>query len=59
MDDFLVFWMDDLIIYSQTKEEYLKHIHLVLEKFQEAGTKLKMSKWEVFKSEVEYLGHLV
>ena len=59
LDDFLVFWMDDLLIYSQTEEEHLKHIELVFEKFHEAGIKLKMSKCEFFKSEIEYLGHLV
>ena len=32
----LVFWMDDILIYSQTEEEHLKHVHLVFEKFQEA-----------------------
>ena len=30
-DDFLLFWMDDLLIYSWTEEEHLKHIHLVFE----------------------------
>ena len=43
LDEFLVFWMDDLLIYSQTEEECLKHLELVFEKFREAGIKLKMS----------------
>ena len=30
--DFLVFWMYDLLIYSQTEEEHLKHVQLVFEK---------------------------
>ena len=28
---FVVFWMDELLIYSQTTEEHLKHIQLVFE----------------------------
>ena len=44
LDDFLVFWMDDLLIYSKTDEEYLKHIQLIFEKFQEGRIKLKISK---------------
>ena len=32
LDDFLVFWMDDLLIYSQT-EEHLKNLQLVFENF--------------------------
>ena len=59
LDDFLVFWMDDLVIYSQTEGEHLKHIQLVFEKFHKAGIKLKMSKSEFFKNGIECLGHLV
>ena len=55
LDDFLVFWMDNLLMYSQTEEEHLKYKQLVFEKFQKAGIKLKMSKCEFFKSEIEYI----
>ena len=44
LDEFLVFWMDNLLIYSETKEDHLKHLELVFEKCREAGIKLKMSK---------------
>ena len=57
-DEYLVFWMDNLLICSQT-EEHLKHLELVFEKFREAIIKLKMSKCEFFMKEIEYLGHLV
>ena len=29
MDDCLVLWVDDLLIYSQTEEECLRHIKLI------------------------------
>ena len=51
--------MDNLLIYSQTEEEHLKHIQLVFEKFWEAGIKLMMSMHEFVKSQLEYSGHLV
>ena len=54
-----MFWMSDLLIYSQKEEEHLRHLELVFEKFREAGIKLKMSKGEFFKKEIEYLGPLV
>ena len=50
--------MDDLLIYSQT-EEHLKHLELIFLKFREVGIKLKMSKCEFFKNEIECLGHIV
>ena len=51
--------MDDLLTYSQTEEEHLEHIQLVFQKLQEAGIKLKVTKCEVFKSQIEYLGYLL
>ena len=59
LDNLLVLWMDDLLIYSQTAEENLKHIHLVFEKLWGTEIKLKMSRCEFLKSKIEYLGHLV
>ena len=49
--------MNGLLIYSQIKEEHLKLLELVFEKFKEASIKLKMSK--NFKKEIQYLRHLV
>ena len=44
LDQFLVFWIDDLLIYSQTEEEHLKYLELAFEKFRETSIQLKMSK---------------
>ena len=41
LDAFLVFQLDDLLIYSQTKEEHLKHTDLVLELFEKMESNLK------------------
>ena len=59
LDKFLVFWIDDLLIYRQTEEEHLKYLEYIFEKFREPSIKLKMSKCQLFKKEIEYLGHLV
>ena len=32
--EFLVFWMDDLLIYSQTEEQHLRHSELVFKKIK-------------------------
>ena len=50
LNEFLAFWKDDFLIYSQTEEEHLKHLELVFEKFREARIKLKMSKCKFFKT---------
>ena len=51
--------MDDIIIYGRTPEELLERLRLVLDKLRDAGLKLKPSKYVLFKTEIQYLGHLV
>ena len=55
----MLFYVDDLLIYSEMAEEHLKHLELVFQKFWESGLKLKLSECTFFKSQIEYLGHLI
>ena len=50
MEEFVLFYVDDLLMYSETEEEHLEHLRLVFQKFREAGLKLKLSKCSFFKS---------
>ena len=52
-------YLDDIIIFSRTPEEHLKHIEIIFQKLKVAGLKLKESKCDFFKSEIHYLGHLI
>ena len=49
-------YLDDIIIFSRTPEEHLKHIEIIFQKLKIAGLKLKESKCDFFKSEIHYLG---
>ena len=51
--------MDDLLIYSQTEKEHLKHLEVDFKKLREASIKLEVSKCEFLKKEIEHLWHLV
>ena len=57
--DFAMAYLDDIIIFSRTLEEHLKHIEIIFQKLKVAGLKLKESKCDFFKSEIHYLGHLI
>ena len=51
--------LDDVIIFSKTEEEHLERMRVVFDRFREHGLKLKPSKCEVFKTEINYLAHHV
>ena len=57
--DFAMAYLDDIIIFSKSKAEHLKHIEIIFQKLKEAGLKLKESKCDFFKKEILYLGHLI
>jgi hypothetical protein len=44
LDKFVVVFIDDILIYSKTEEEYEKHLRLVLQKLREHQLYAKFSK---------------
>ena len=54
-----IVYLDDIIIFSDTKEEHIKRLEAVFQKLMAAGLKLKPTKCFFFKDEIEYLGHVV
>ena len=54
-----IVYLDDIIIFSDTKEEHLKRLEAVFQKLHAAGLKWKPSKCFFFREEIEYLGHVV
>lgn len=57
--DFVAVYIDDFVVFSRTLGEHIDHLCKVIERLQEAGLKLKPSKCEFVREEVEYLGHLI
>ena len=54
-----IVYLDDIIIFSDTKKEHLERLEAVFQKLSAAGLKLKPSKCFFFREEIEYLGHVV
>ena len=54
---YCLIYLDDVIIFSKTEEEHLEQMRVVFDRFREHGLKLKPSKCEVFKTEINYLAH--
>ena len=56
---YALIYLDDIIVFSDTKEENVKWLVAVFERFKEHGLKLKPSKCHFFRKEINYLGHYV
>ena len=55
--NFMLAYLDDVIIFSETAEQHLKHIQIVLTRLKEAKLKLKKRNFSFVKKELIYLGH--
>ena len=56
---YCLIYLDDLIVFSQTKKEHLHQLCVVFDWLREYNLKLKPSKYSLFKEEINYLAHWV
>ena len=54
-----IIYLDDIIVFSQTPEEHLVRLQDVFDKLKATRLKLKPSKCELFKKQINYLGHVL
>jgi hypothetical protein len=59
LDKFVVVFIDDILVFSKTKEEHAEHLMLVLQKLREHQLYAKRSKCEFWLKEVSFLGLVV
>ena len=48
INKFVFCYLDDIIVFSETFEEHLKHLQIVFELLKEAGLKIKQKKVSIF-----------
>ncbi|GBG86035.1 hypothetical protein CBR_g40936 [Chara braunii] len=59
LDQFVLVYLDDFLVYSRTLEDHLEHLRRVLETLRRAKYKANRDKCELVRQELEYLGHFV
>lgn len=59
LNKFCLVYLDDIIIFSPSLDEHIKHLKLVFEKLKNANLKLQLDKCEFLRKETEYLGHVI
>ena len=59
LDQFVIVFMDNILIYSQSEEEHEDHLRIVLQALREHHLYVKFSKCEFWLTKVRFLGHVM
>ncbi|GFU98122.1 retrovirus-related Pol polyprotein from transposon 297 [Trichonephila clavipes] len=59
LEDFVVPYLDDIAIFSDTWESHIKHMETVLQRIKRAKLTIKPSKCKFALQNVKFLGHIV
>ncbi|GFU66168.1 retrovirus-related Pol polyprotein from transposon 17.6 [Trichonephila clavipes] len=59
LEDFVVPYLDDIAIFSDTSESHIKHMETVLQRIKRAKLTIKPSKCKFAQQNVKFLGHIV
>jgi hypothetical protein len=59
IDDFVIVYLDDILIYSQSEEEHVKHVKQVLQRLRDHRLYTKVSKCSFHQQRVKFLGYVV
>ena len=59
LDDFVIVYLDDILIYSPTLDQHYEHVSRVLQRLSEHKWYCKLFKCDFAATEIEYLGHII
>ena len=59
LDQFVMVFVGDILIYSQSEDEHEDHLRIVLQTLRDHHLYAKFSKCEFWLTEVKFLGHVV
>ncbi|XP_068328213.1 uncharacterized protein [Pyrus communis] len=59
LDRFVIVFIDDILIYSKSKADHVRHLTLVLKKLREHRLYAKFSKCQFWLDQVAFLGHVI
>ena len=59
IDDFVIVYLDDILVFSNTWEEHVVHVKIFLDVLRKEKLYVKMSKCEFAKTSLVYLCHII
>ena len=59
LDQFVIVFIDDILIYSRSEDEHAKHLRFVLQTLRDHRLYAKFSKCEFWLEQVAFLGHVI
>ncbi|XP_006854885.2 uncharacterized protein LOC18444659, partial [Amborella trichopoda] len=59
LDKFVVVFIDDILVYSKTREDHAEHLTTVLQTLRDHQLYAKKEKCEFWMTEVKFLGHVL
>jgi hypothetical protein len=59
LDNFVMVFIDDILVYSTNEEEHEEHLRLVLQKLWDHRLYVKLSKCEFWLKQIAFLGHII
>ena len=59
IDDFVIVYLDDLLVFSTTGHEHENHLRLIFQRLREHKLQAKLKKYEFGKPRGKYLGRIV
>ena len=59
LDDFVIVYLDDILIYSPDITTHKQHLHQVLQRLHDNKWYCKLKKCDFAQTSVEYLGHII
>lgn len=59
LSNFSFIYVDDIVVYSPDAETHLNHLEMIFARLKETGFKVKLSKCQLFRTHINYLGYVV
>lgn len=59
LDKFVLVFIDDIMVYSKTKEEHKEHLRIVLQTLRKHKLYTNFDKCDFYQKKIQYLGHII